>query len=459
MKFVDDFESFLRTEVNLDQIRLDTLQGRVTEIESFLEEEESFGPILLDLIPAGSWAHRTIIKPVADNDGFDADVLLHVTEQTDWLPKDYIGKLYSAFRASDTYRDLVHRKTRCLRIEYAGEFHLDLVPYIDQAGCHYITNRLEPEDTGRLELSDPEGFTTWIDERQRITNGTFIKVVRLLKYLRDYKNTFSCKSIILAILLGEQVNEVEASLAPEKYQDVPSALNTLLGKLADWLPETMPAVLDPAGTGDDYASRYRDEWDYTNFRTQITRYAEKVEEAFNEPDREDAILAWQEIFGDTFKPGTLAKVAAIAPRSASVPWAGEKFIDRYPFNIPVRINPRFRLKIKGRCTGLGRGAHHRRRGFRQYELSSRGYRVEKLRNLVFRVASTNVPLPFQVYWKVRNGGDEAHRSNALRGEINEDTGHLCHSESTLYKGTHYVECYIVKDGVVVVKDRQNVIVT
>jgi hypothetical protein len=104
--------------------------------------------------------------------------------------------------------------------------------------------------------------------------------------------------------------------------------------------------------------------------------------------------------------------------------------------VAIRINPRFRLKVKGRCTGFGRGAYHRRRGFPQYELSSRGYRVEKLRNLVFRVASTNVPLPFQVYWKVRNGGDEAHRSNALRGEINEDTGHLCHSESTLYKGTH-----------------------
>ncbi len=229
MKFVDDFESFLRSEVNLNQSRLGTLQERVSAVESFIDDEVTFGPIFLDLIPAGSWAHRTIIKPVSDNDGFDADVLLHVTEQADWQPKDYVG-----------------------------EFHIDLVPYFEQPGCHYITNRLEPEETGKLEASNPEGFTAWIDERQRVTNGSFIKVVRLVKYLRDFKNTFSCKSIILTTLLGEQVNEIESMLAPDRYQDVPSTLNTLLSKLADSLTLTMPAVMDPAGTGDNFTERYKE---------------------------------------------------------------------------------------------------------------------------------------------------------------------------------------------------------
>lgn len=36
MKFVDDFESFLRTEVNLNQTRLDRLQNSVNAIENFL---------------------------------------------------------------------------------------------------------------------------------------------------------------------------------------------------------------------------------------------------------------------------------------------------------------------------------------------------------------------------------------------------------------------------------------
>lgn len=448
MKFADDFESFLRTEVNLNQTRLDTLQERVTAIESFVSNEATFGSAFRELIPAGSWAHRTIIKPVFDNDGFDADVLLHMTDQTDWQPKDYIEKLYAAFRANGTYKDRVSRKTRCMRIVYAGEFHIDLVPFIEQGRLHYITNRLDPEDTGKREASNPTAFTAWIDERQRHTSGSFIKVVRLLKYLRDFKNTFSCKSIILTTLLGEQVNEVEAMLAPERYQDVPSTLNTVLGKLAASLPLSMPAVMDPAGTGGNFTDRYKEGWNYENFRTQITYYAEKVNEAYDETDREKSITAWQAIFGERFKPGSSAKVASISPRSASVPWDKEMWIEaRYP----VRLDPNHRLRISGKVTPAP--------GFRGFTLSEKGYQVGKRRRLQFQVVRNTVPRPYEIYWKVRNGGDEAYRANQLRGEISPDGGGVARSESTAYKGTHYVECYVVKDGIVVARDRQNVIVT
>ena len=73
MKFVDDFEVFLRDEVNLNQTRIDRLQQSVDAIEDALSGDHIFGKIFLDLIPAGSWAHRTIIRPVRENDEFDAD--------------------------------------------------------------------------------------------------------------------------------------------------------------------------------------------------------------------------------------------------------------------------------------------------------------------------------------------------------------------------------------------------
>jgi hypothetical protein len=66
---------------------------------------------------------------------------------------------------------------------------------------------------------------------------------------------------------------------------------------------------------------------------------------------------------------------------------------------------------------------------------------------------------YQLYWKVRNGGGEAAQVNELRGEITRDQGENGKTETTSYKGTHYVECYVVKDGVVVARDRQTVIVT
>jgi hypothetical protein len=183
-----------------------------------------------------------------------------------------------------------------------------------------------------------------------------------------------------------------------------------------------------------------------------------MKEAYKETSRNESIRLWREIFGDSFKPDSMVK-EALAPLSASVPAAGEQFIDQDPFSFPIVLDARYRVKIVGRCTGLRTGQYYRRNGFRQFDLPRNGNRVPKNRNLRFK-ASTNVsPGEYRLYWKVRNGGGEAAQSRELRGEITGDQGQDIKVETTSYKGTHYVECYVVKAGVVVAKDRQTVIVT
>jgi hypothetical protein len=78
--------------------------------------------------------------------------------------------------------------------------------------------------------------------------------------------------------------------------------------------------------------------------------------------------------------------------------------------------------------------------------------------LLFRITDTDVPPPFQVFWKARNNGEEAKRIGQLRGEIHPDEGHNQRKESTLYAGHHWMECYIVKDGACVAKAREPVII-
>jgi hypothetical protein len=328
---------------------------------------------------------------------------------------------------------------------------------MERHGSNYITNRLEPSETGRFELSNPEAFTQWVDDRQRITNGYFIKVVRLMKYLRDYKNTFSCKSIILKTLLGQWINDVEVIVDPNCYSDLPTALRSIVRKLADSLPPTMPAVMDPGGTGDNFTDRYLDDWNYENFRQCMVRYADKIDAAHGETDREKSLALWREIFGDKFKPGTTLTKSAEVSLSASVPASGEKFIDQQPFAFPIQRSATYKVRVEGRVTGLRAGQIYRRNGFRQFTLSRNGNRVPKNRSIRF-TASTNVPAPYEMYWKVRNGGQEAAAAGQLRGEIRKDEGQGVRVESTSYAGYHYVEVYVVKDGRVVATDRQGVIV-
>ena len=90
MKLLGYHKAFLANTVNLDQTRLDLLESRVDSIYAAAGMDETFGPLIEDVIPQGSWAHRTIIKPLNGAE-FDADVLLWLTEQPDWNddPKKY----------------------------------------------------------------------------------------------------------------------------------------------------------------------------------------------------------------------------------------------------------------------------------------------------------------------------------------------------------------------------------
>jgi hypothetical protein len=372
---------------------------------------------------------------------FDVDALVPMHEQFDAEPCDYIPQLYSAFRSSGTYRSMVSRKTRCVTVQYANDFHIDLVPYIERGGQLYITNRHE----NRFELTNPERFTEWLDEQNRITSGHLTAVMRQMKYLRDFKQTFTARSIILTTLLGGRVNYANLLGDADYYVDVPTTLVHVVGDLDAYLQANpyMPVISDPGGTGEDFSHRW-DQAQYENFRTRINRYAELMYEAFSEADAQKAELLWQGISGPDFTSPRIEKRARLLEAASPAP--REQFLDR---DLGIPYQPRgYRLRIIGKVS--------RKPGFRTYDLPRQGNRVLKGRTITFRIAPCTVPPPYEVYWKVRNRGAEADELHALRGEITQ--GGNTKAESTLYRGSHWVECYIVKNGVCVARDHHPVII-
>ena len=67
---------------------------------------------------------------------------------------------------------------------------------------------------------------------------------------------------------------------------------------------------------------------------------------------------------------------------------------------------------------------------------------------------TNCPPPYKIFWKVKNVGPEAARRNQIRGQIVEKGN--CIVEHSNFFGNHYIECYVVKEGVCVAKERVNI---
>ena len=440
MKLLHYFDAFLRDAVNLNKTRLDLLDARVDSIVAAIGFDDAVGPKLIDHVPQGSWAHRTIIKPVGDNDEFDADFLLHLEEDAGWSadPKRYMSEVYAAFRRSTDYRNMVHLKNRCVRIVYANDCHVDVVPYLVRAdGSELIVNR----DANAFENTNPDGFTAWMKERDELAGGNLRRVIRLLKYVRDSKNNFTCKSVILTTLVGERVRSIDAET---RYSDVPTALTNIVNDLDAWLQlyPSRPSIEDPSCPGTNFDHRW-DQALYANFRSWIHLYAGWITAAYDEPDRDKSLVLWQKLFGPSFK----APVAAVREASAvaaapapSFPTArapNEQFIgDQYPVAITHSAT------IIGEALPMA--------GFRSGQIRNLG-RLHKHRKLRFTV-HTDVARPFEVLWKVRNYGRDAEAAHGLRGEIRPDNA-TWHTESTLYTGTHWIECYILKGGQVVASDR------
>ena len=72
------------------------------------------------------------------------------------------------------------------------------------------------------------------------------------------------------------------------------------------------------------------------------------------------------------------------------------------------------------------------------------------KQLKFFISETDCPEPYDIYWKVRNVGPVAESKNCIRGQIEKTNLHT-HREHTDFQGSHYVECYLVKNNICVAR--------
>ena len=307
MKHAKYFEDFLKKEVDLNQTRLNLLNQRVEVVTALLKSK-------LDgyrkYIPQGSYAQGTIIKPVADNDEFDADILVLMRDKN-FNPRefreDYVKNIYDVFKNDGKYKDMVRLKKKCATVDYSGNFHLDVVACVEHEGRFYICDRSEK----KYERTDGGEYRNWFDARNRITGRNYLrKVVRLFKFLRDHKSTFSIKSILLTTLLGTCVLDSDEN--SPGFRDLPQALKTLSNRVNSFLQAnpTMPRIENPVLPGEEFTKNW-DETKYKNFRDKFDMYNRKINEAFEEKDHDKSVRKWREIFGGDF--GKLENRAAVLP--------------------------------------------------------------------------------------------------------------------------------------------------
>lgn len=170
------------------------------------------------------------------------------------------------------------------------------------------------------------------------------------------------------------------------------------------------------------------------FQARAKHALARCREAYEETSKAKQVRLWREVFGSPFPLSTETAEKAEAYQNT------ERFIENYyPVDISYSVSIDAEVLHQESRVGL------LRRMMAAW--------VPVGRRLRFFIASCAVPPPYAIYWKVRNVGRVAEQRNEIRGQIIADTGQGERVEHTKFAGPHFVECYVVKDGICVARDR------
>lgn len=173
------------------------------------------------------------------------------------------------------------------------------------------------------------------------------------------------------------------------------------------------------------------------FQPKATRAYNRCLEAIEDVGKASANRKWREVFGTS--------VPFRASESARSFDDTEQFIEnRYPIDIVHSVTIDCEVEQSG----------WRPASLREMLRGNAPLMANK--ELRFKVTSCTVTHPYEVKWKVLNRGPEAERRNIIRGQIIGSSYPGVRNERTSFRGEHVVECFVLKDSVVVARDRIHV---
>jgi len=302
-------------------------------------------------------------------------------------------------------------------VKFASGYNVEVMPcYEESDGKFTIPNT---ENDGSWDTYDPRAEMENI-KRSNDETGQTRKFIRMTKHWNN-KTGKTIKSYIVENLCVAYMDELFSN------QDWPE----LFEGFFEWLPFQVDS-----GFTDDALSR-------------IATANSRIEKAREYELNDNFIKAceqWRLVFGDEF-PTYDEDLNIVAALEKRFPSDEEEWIeDRYP----VKIDPSVSLQIE---------SHVRPQGWRSFVplknflMMSGNNKLLKSSKMEFS-AKSDFGNTINYRWKVRNLSEEAQRNNKLRGGIEPPSKDQSkYSDSTAYQGTHYIECYAIKDGICVAKRR------
>ena len=290
-KDLNDALEQIAKKLDLNETRYRNAAEKYDAVTKWLSADDSdlvaYNP---DIYPQGSFSLGTAIKPLS-GDEYDLDFVCELEGFTD-TPEEIKEVVGERLKESKIYYpDLLEEMNRCWRLNYAGDFHMDILPARPYKSIPWGDGAIEVPDKKLKDWSpsNPKGYVAWFTrqmadaialmEKMSVEpvpeNGkktTLQRAIQLLKRNRDieFENDSDDKpiSIIITTLAGH---------AYENKLDLIETLFSLVQRMPDFIDEPEEGVYwvaNPVNKEENFAEKWNE---HPARRTKFLKWLEELD--------------------------------------------------------------------------------------------------------------------------------------------------------------------------------------
>jgi hypothetical protein len=434
------------------------------DVASWLSAEDS--PLAVyspSVYPQGSFRLGTVVRPITEDDHYDIDLVCQlVIAKENTSQAELKTLLGDRLKERPDLKKVLEESRRCWRLNLAEHFHMDTLPCLPNPERQPNGILLTDTDLVRWQKSNPIAYANWFRDRMRIAfeqkrleramaANADVEAVpewsvktplqRIVQLLKRHRDVYFAKDPD-----NRPVSIIITTLAARAYNnelDLLKGLTSVVSGMPKHITykEGRYYVLNPVEPEENFADRW------SEF-----------------PARRAAFFEWLKRAQRDL--GTLEGVLPQAAIGSLAPVLGQRAVNTTAKSLGFPVNPSVYLptlqtpntpalaptshaqvpkwpEVLTQKVRVRGGVYLLNRRKKLWDLSDRA--LPKSVSLKF-TADTQVKAPFDVHWQVVNSGKEAEADDGLRGGFYHETG-TSRWETTRYAGTHWVEAFVVKDGV------------
>lgn len=219
-------------KLQLNASLYDQAVERYNVIANTINKDEIFENANLSIYPQGSFCLKTTVKPLSSEE-YDLDFVAELPVSSEMTPQDLYNHIVRILSNDGIHNDMIEKKNRCVRVNYANDFHIDIMPgkLINEYTHEIIVPDRELSKWGHI--SNPIGFADWFEKQakthiefelnemiraqyniEKVTEQEVAKhleplrrAVQLVKRYRDIycekNNAEPVRSIVICTLMGQ----------------------------------------------------------------------------------------------------------------------------------------------------------------------------------------------------------------------------------------------------------------